>query len=588
MPLLALPNEIIAEIVDFGAINPPPLPDLVLDTRPRNHIDIRTLASLCLVSKRLYAHASARLYSHVVTDDFASSALLDTLGDPRIAGLVRTLSVYDYRPIAWDQHIQDDWTEKELEGWAKLERAIVHMANVERLEYEDNGTLRPAMYAATPPAIRPAISAAIRAMSKLRHLKTSNADVLLPGPMPALTSLDVYWIDSELTQVTSLTALLTASAATLKSLTLCLAAVSRPSQLHLVDILTALPQRLKLEQLTLDIPALTQPIATALSKALDLSRVRVLDLWSLGVQNRRLQVARPSGGNGQEMLLKELVGNAAPKCLYVHGPADIFVASYRGLEELSCQTEIFDVRVLARHGDTLARLCLAGMQGLTAEEVCGLVEACPNIEELKMPVLDGNFESLSASLATMRKLHTLSLTIWARADLSLPPSNYRPPGGQLLPPPWRPRGEIFGLQAIQEERGTVLQYAPLNLHWLYNTVSTTPDPQNGLDAALGLLLVAGVAAPRIELGGYVGTPRIGLGGYGERYFKRAWVREGTVRRRHAQTDLDLPQEIITRIHHGFADQTSACRVIVHLENLPTARFTCKLYFDSSRIRQRGG
>lgn len=237
--------------------------------------------------------------------------------------------------------------------------------------------------------IRPAISAAVHAMSKLRHLRTSNADVFLPGPMPALTSLDVYWMDNQPTQVASLTALLTASATTLKSLALCLTAVDRRNQLLLVDIFTAQPHRsLALEQLTLDIPALTQPIAAALSKALDLSRVPVLDL-----RTRRPQ-KDPRWDGGPGVLLRELVGNAAPKCLIVDAPADMFVASYKGLEELCCETEVFDVRVLAGHGETLRRLSFVGMHGLTAEEVRVLVEGCPNIEELKMPVLDGDFVGL--------------------------------------------------------------------------------------------------------------------------------------------------------------------------------------------------
>ncbi|KAH0609231.1 uncharacterized protein H6S33_012717 [Morchella sextelata] len=233
-------------------------------------------------------------------------------------------------------------------------------------------------------------------MSKLHHLKTSNVDVFLPGPMPALRSLDVCWIDKKPTQVASLTALLTASATTLKSLALCLTAITV----------------LALEQLALDIPALTQPIAAALSKVLDLSRGLLLDLRTLRAPKLWPPFPDPRRDSGPEARQRELVGNAALRCLYVDGPADMFVASYKGLEELCCEMEVFYVRVLAGHGETLRRLLLVRMQGLMVEEVCGMAEGCPNIEDqLKMLVLDGDYESLSASIATLRKRHTLSLTI---------------------------------------------------------------------------------------------------------------------------------------------------------------------------------
>lgn len=151
MTILDLPNKIIAVIVDLAAQNSPPrAPDLISQedswaprrlTAPRAPIDTLTLASLCLVSKRFRTYASAWLYSHIAIDDFASP-LLDTLGDPRIAGLVRTLSLHDYRPIVMGSHFQANWTEKELEGWAKLERAIAHMANVERLGYVNTDLTR--------------------------------------------------------------------------------------------------------------------------------------------------------------------------------------------------------------------------------------------------------------------------------------------------------------------------------------------------------------------------------------------------------------------------------------------------------------
>lgn len=221
--------------------------------------------------------------------------------------------------------------------------------------------------------LSPRLSAALSKRPILRHLTAQNTIPFVPGPPPT-QSLSVYWLPHEAKELASLQSLIARSAKTLRKLYLSLHFVNEAELPELLETVFPEPYGIPLSELVLDIPLFTQAMAKTLVSSIDMS-----GLVYLSVDIRGSDLVNALTGR-----MKSL------RRLSVVGPAESFIASFSGLEELgwiwNAEQGAFDVSVVAHHGASLRRLNLWTVYTFTSEQVQTLASACQKLEMLTISI----------------------------------------------------------------------------------------------------------------------------------------------------------------------------------------------------------
>ncbi|KAI5850534.1 hypothetical protein DFP73DRAFT_539840 [Morchella snyderi] len=478
-----LPSEIVAEIISHAS-DRYPITTTPLTQFPE-HQTQKSLAVLCRVCKSFHAHAVRLLYAAVKVQDLKSS-LIHSGSLATHASLVRSLTILEFRTKGVYDHEPRPYTSNELQRWSKLEDAVECMENIESIVYEVDH-------------LSPRLSAALSKRPILRHLTTPNYIPFLLD-LPPTQSLSVYWFPHRAKEVASLQSLITRSAKILRKLYLSPHFVNDEEVPELLEAVFFESHRIPLSELVLDLPSFTPAMAKTLVGAIDISSLVRLDLqWS-----------RMAGH-----LLDALIGQVKSlRWLRVEGAAAPFIASFSGLEELYWTTGYelpADIAALTQHGASLRTLAIVDTKYITSEDVQVLISACQKLEVLEFKVDYNELELVAASLASLKALKELYIS--SRHEL----------GTLTLPSgPYYFRPCRFGRLTSKQ-------------HELFLLYPFLPYIVDGIDAAVGILLVGGVSCPDISVAGIV-PPYHGLfhhtltWGRGDAREKR-WVKNGT-----AETD----------------------------------------------------
>ncbi|RPB09781.1 hypothetical protein P167DRAFT_607650 [Morchella conica CCBAS932] len=458
-----LPGEIVAEIISHAS-NSYIYPAMAtsLGQFP-NDQTLKSLATLCRVCKSFYAHAARLLYTAVTVKDLNSS-LIESLATN--ASRVRSLAILENRNKQLFKHELRPYTPEELERWRKLEDAVECMENIESVIYEVGH-------------LSPRLSAALSKRPILRHLTAQNTIPFVPGPPPT-QSLSVYWLPHEAKELASLQSLIARSAKILRELHLSLTYVNEAEVPELLETVFPEPYGIPLSRLVLDMPSFTSPIAKTLVSSIDVSGLVYLSVCGI---------------EGSGHLFNALTGRVKSlRGLTVMGSAESFIASFSGLEELywrwDCEQTgdgqgTIDVSAVAHHGASLRKLDLETAHICTSDEVQTLTSACQKLESLHIGIDFTELEPIAASLAGLKSLQSLSINHNMNPDvLTLPLGPYY-------------------LHPCRFGKKTALQHE-LTLFYPF-----LPYIVDGIDAALGILLVAGVSCSDISIKGKV-PPYFGI------------------------------------------------------------------------------
>lgn len=242
---------------------------------------------------------------------------------------------------------------------------------------------------------------------------------------------------------------------------------------------------MRLDELILDTAGCTPAVATALVRAIDFSTISHLVL-----------IGSPPADFLAAALLKMHTRLRTLRKLQLGGPASAFLSSFMGLQELQWTLEDDPVDIAAistQHGETLRILTLDNFVAVRACQLEQLVGACRSLKDLSLTVDCTDFvylpsyhiyictntqqPSIATSLSSLLCLHTLTLSC-VSTSLLLPDA---PQHLHFAAPPhiWPPYADMAAL---------------------YPFVRFLPD---GLDAALGALLMRGVRAHDVQIEGLV-------------------------------------------------------------------------------------